>query len=101
MKMQDPITGEIRTEAVPIRADIDEEAMTDVARTTGGEYFRATDSRALGSVLGRIDQLEKSRLSAPKRQSVKELYPLPLAWGVVAMAAALLLGESVWMRLPA
>jgi Ca-activated chloride channel family protein len=101
MKFQDPITGEIRTESVPIRADIDEEAMRGVAKTTGGEYYRATDRQALGNVLARIDQLEKSRLSAPKRENVRELYPLPLSWGLAAMAAALLLGESVWMRLPA
>lgn len=101
VKVQDPITGEERTETVPIRADIDEDGLRAVARTTGGEYFRATDSTALSNVLDRIDHLEKSRLSAPKRENIRELYVPPLAWGVALLAFAFLLGESVWMHLPA
>lgn len=101
VRVQDPITGEIREERVPIRADIDEPMMQKIAASTGGAYFRAVDRDALAGVLGRIDQLEKSRQAAPKRITIEELYVEPLLWGIALCALSILTGETLWMRLPA
>src|SRR5213595_2493568 len=38
---------------------IDEPLLTDVARTTGGRYFRARDANALRNIYQQIDQLER------------------------------------------
>src|SRR5881275_734800 len=38
---------------------IDEPLLQDVARTTGGQYFRARDANALRSIYQHIDQLER------------------------------------------
>src|SRR5438105_6547100 len=43
VKRQDPLTGEVVTSYQLIRADLDEETLSAIAKTTGGEYFRATD----------------------------------------------------------
>lgn len=40
--------------------DLDEDTLKLIAKTTGGEYFRATDAAALEQVYARIDQLEPS-----------------------------------------
>lgn len=101
IRVQDRITGEIETVYQNIRADLDDEMLRGIAESTGGEYFRATDERALAEVLGRIDALEKSRLAAPPELIVEELYATPLAIGLVLLAIALLTGETLWMRLPA
>ena len=43
-----------------MRVFIDEHTLTDIAKTTGGRYFRATDTRALQEIYGEINRLEKS-----------------------------------------
>jgi Ca-activated chloride channel family protein len=101
VKRQDPFTGEIVTTYQLVRADIDEEALAAIAKTTGGEYFRATDARTMSDVLDRIDHLEKTRLTAPKSEKIEELYGLPLAIGVIALALSLLSGETVWQKVTA
>lgn len=101
VKRQNPFTGEIESFYQIIRADLDDEMLSRIADTTGGSYFRAVDEAALESVLNTIDTLEKSRLAAPKTRKVDELYPYPLAAGIAIIALSLLLGETVWMRLPA
>ncbi|HJQ40796.1 MAG TPA: VWA domain-containing protein, partial [Thermoanaerobaculia bacterium] len=78
VKRQNPFTGQIETIYTHIRGELDEKSLSAIASMTGGEFFRATDARALGNVLTRIDQLEKTRLSAPKREDVDELYAYPL-----------------------
>jgi Ca-activated chloride channel family protein len=100
-KREDPFTGEIVTTYQIVRADIDEESLGAIARTTGGEYFRATDARAMSAILDRIDKLEKTRLTAPKSEKIDELYLPPLAGGFVIFALALLGGETVWLKVAA
>jgi len=101
LKREDPFTGEVVTTYQIVRADIDEESLTAIAKSTGGEYFRATDARAMEAVLDRIDKLEKTRLNAPKSEKIDELYLSPLAGGVAAFALALLWGETIWQKLSA
>ena len=101
MKRQDPFTGEIVTTYQLVRADIDEEALAAIAKTTNGEYFRATDARTMSAVLDRIDHLEKTRLTAPKSEKIDELYGLPLSAGVAMLGLALLSGETLWRKVPA
>jgi Ca-activated chloride channel family protein len=101
VKRQNPLTGEIETYYTTIRGELDEKSLAEIARVTGGAFFRATDARTMQDVLGRIDTLEKTRLTAPKSEKIDELYsePLTLALGVILLA--LLAGETVFMRVPA
>ena len=48
----------LRYENRPVR--IDEPLLRDVARITGGRYFRARDAEALRSIYQQIDQLERA-----------------------------------------
>jgi Ca-activated chloride channel family protein len=43
-----------------MRVFIDERTLTDIAKTTGGRYFRATDTSALQEIYSEINRLEKS-----------------------------------------
>lgn len=99
VKVQNRFTGEIETIYQMIRGEIDETLLNAIADATGGRYFRAVDSGALEDVLEQIDALEKSRLSAPRRQSISELYTWPLAGALGVLALALVLGETVWLKL--
>jgi Ca-activated chloride channel family protein len=101
IKRENPLTGEIETFYTTIRGELDEKSLSEIARTTGGAFFRATDAQALSQVLGRIDNLEKSRLTAPKSERVDELYAGPLVLGLASFALALLFGETFLMKAPA
>lgn len=98
VKRQNPFTGQIETVYTHIRGELDEPTLQAIANATGGEYFRATDARALSSVLHRIDALEKTRIAAPKHEQIDELYVRPLAWGLALLLVALLTGETMWMK---
>jgi Ca-activated chloride channel family protein len=101
VKRQNPFTGMVETVYTHIRGELDEKSLRSIAEMSGGEYFRATDARALSAVLGRIDALEKTRLTAPKREQVDELYVWPLAAGLALLGLALLTGETLWLKVPA
>lgn len=101
IKRQNPFTGEIETVYTTIRGELDEPGLQQIARITGGEYFRATDAHAMAAVLQRIDSLEKTRLTAPKSERVDELYPHPLGIALALLVLSLLGGETVWQKVPA
>lgn len=101
VQRQNPFTGQTETIYTHIRGELDEPTLTAIAQSTGGEFFRATDARALERVLQRINTLEKSRLTAPKREQIDELYGYPLAAALVLLLIALVAGETLWMKVPA
>lgn len=81
-----------------IRKDLgfDEAIMREIAETTGGAYFRATDTKALENIYQRIDQLEKSRAESRTLMIPHPLYRWPLA---LAMLSLLILGLFPGARL--
>jgi len=101
VKRQNPFTGQIETMYTHIRGELDEPTLKAIADATGGEFFRATDAEALGTVLARIDALEKTRITAPKREQVDELYFWPLAIGLALLALGWIAGETLWMKVTA
>ena len=45
-----------------VDGEFDEQTLRQIAATTGGEYFRATDNNSLKKIYEQIDQLEKTKL---------------------------------------
>ena len=46
----------------PQKVEIDEKLMQEIATTTNGKYFRATDNKKLEAIYDEIDRLEKSKM---------------------------------------
>lgn len=88
----------LRYATLPV--SIDEPLLTDIARSTGGRYFRATDAAALARVYEEIDRLETSTVQVRRSVAWREWHlPFLLA------AAVLLLAEwfgraGRWGRVP-
>jgi len=101
IQRQNPFTGAIETVYTHIRGELDEPTLKAIADLTGGAFFRATDAEALARVLDRINALEKTRMTSPKREQIDELYGYPLAAGLALLVVALLAGETLWMKVPA
>ena len=76
---------------IKIRTDLgfDEDIMRRIAQTTGGTYFRATDTNALENIYQQIDELEKSQVETRTVMIPHPLYRWPLSMALIAL---LLLG---------
>ena len=57
-----------------IQNEIDEKTLQQIAKITGGKYFRATDELALKSIYSEIDLLERSEIQIKQYTRYKELY---------------------------
>ena len=82
------------------KVEIDEKTLTEIARLTGGRYFRATDKEKLQAIYDEINQLEKSKVEVTERITYHELF---LGWVLAALAlltAELLLSNLVLKRIP-
>ena len=80
--------------------DLDERSLQAIAKTTGGQYFRAASTDALEKVYETIDTLEKSTAEVKEFVHREERFRPLAIWGLVALALNLLLGETALRRLP-
>lgn len=74
-------------EVQKVRVEIDEELLQNIAETTGGRYFRATDNTKLAEIYSEINRMEKARTTIDSFPIYKELFP---RWGLAAMVCLLL-----------
>ncbi|SHH58759.1 Ca-activated chloride channel family protein [Chryseolinea serpens] len=69
----------------PIMMDntVDETTMRKIAKIGGGEFFRATDNKALSQVFTRIDQFEKAEIKETRFKDTYDYYFVYLQWAVL------------------
>jgi Ca-activated chloride channel homolog len=82
----------LRYENRPV--EIDDALLTEVARRTGGRYFRARDAVALQRITEEIDRLERTPVRTRVYTRYSELYRWPL--GIALLALALELSLAAW-----
>ena len=80
--------------------EIDEQLLRSIAKTTGGEYFRAVDNEALKQIYARIDEMEKSEVQITHYTSYEELYFGWLLLGLLLLAAEFAMERLVLNRIP-
>jgi Ca-activated chloride channel family protein len=83
-----------------MEVDIDEPLMTRVAETTGGQYFRATDTNTLRDIWRTIDRLEKTRAEVAETRRMRELFAGLLVPALVLLMLEGFWGISRWVRVP-
>ncbi|TWU25862.1 vWA domain-containing protein [Bythopirellula polymerisocia] len=66
-----PLSG--REEIRWAEVNIDEDALRKIAATTGGKYFRATNTESLTEIYREIDQLEKTKIEEQRFVDYREL----------------------------
>ncbi len=84
----------------PIQVDIDEETLSNIAQTTGGRYFRATDTASLQSIYETISQLERTPFRAPLYLDYYELYPWCIAVALALVGLETGLNHTLLRKLP-
>ena len=87
---------DVQMQSVPI----DDKALTQVAKTTGGMYFRAEDQAALAQVYDQIDQLEKTKIESNHHMEYDERFSWFVVPSVVLVLIELLLLGTRLRKLP-
>jgi len=87
-----------RYQMVPV--EIDEAMLTKIANITGGEYFRATNNRALEDIYNKIDKLEKTKIEITSYKNASEKYYSWLWGGLILLLVELGLSRTILRKLP-
>lgn len=79
--------------------EIDEAILKEIAQTTGGRYFRATDNDKLVQVYNEIDKLEKSKIDVKQFIRKEERYLIPAMIAFCLLAFEMLIRYTVLRKL--
>jgi Ca-activated chloride channel family protein len=78
-----------------VQVEIDEPTLKEMARLTGGKYFRATDAEKLREIYAEIDRLERTRIEVTEYSQRNEEYLPFLLLALGAVAAAFVLERTL------
>lgn len=83
--------------ATTIETKIDEESLKQIAKMTGGKYFRARDKGTLEEVFAEIDKLEKTQLDVDRYSRLDENF-MPWVLGAFLSYTIMLLIRYLLLR---
>ena len=92
------VFGIKRYREVPV--DIDEKTLAEIAKITGGKYYRADNSETLMKIYAEIDRLEKTDVEVRKFQQYEELFKWAILAAVTVLLLETLLAHTLWRKLP-
>jgi len=95
--VNDPIFGQ---RYVYQDVDLDEETLVQIARVTGGSYFRAQDTVELEKIYATIDALEKTEAKVARFAEYKELYRYLLVPALALLALWIVLKNTRFLEIP-
>lgn len=84
----------------PVKIDIDEDTLRQIAKETGAKYFRATDTKSLRTIYKEIDKLEKTPMEEKGYLEYKELFPKFLILGMILLLLEIVLGNTILRKNP-
>ncbi len=80
-----PTAFGVQYQNIPV--EIDEAVLKQIAATTGGQYFRATDNASLKEIYSEIDKMEKTKISVQEFSKKQEEYK---NWAILIFVLLLL-----------
>ena len=83
-----------------MKVEIDEKLLKEIAESTGGRYFRATDNTKLAEIYSEINKMEKARTTVDSFPVYEELFGKYALLALIALLAQLLFNWFVIRRLP-
>jgi Ca-activated chloride channel family protein len=88
----------IRYQMVPV--EIDEALMKSISDNTGGQYFRATNNKALEEIYDKIDKMEKSKVEITSYRTAAELYTYLMLPAIILFLIDFILSKTIFRKLP-
>jgi Ca-activated chloride channel homolog len=74
-----------------VESYLDETTLREIARIGNGQFFRASDGKALNSIFKQIDTLEKTEILENRYKETADFYRIYLFWGMLFF--------MIWMAL--
>lgn len=93
-----PTAFGVQYQNIPV--EIDEQVLKQIASTTGGQYFRATDNASLKEIYSEIDQMEKTKISVQEFSKKQEEYKNWALLAFVLLLVEVLLRNTVLRNIP-
>ena len=93
-----PVAGGVQYVNMPV--EIDTKTLSEIAQTTQGDFYRATNNNELKKIYKEIDQLEKSKMSVKKFKKKFDAFPPFVMAAALALLLELLLRITVFRRIP-
>jgi Ca-activated chloride channel family protein len=95
-----PVQGFFGTQMVMQKVEIDDKTLTEIADSTGGKYFRATDTDSLEKIYAEINQLETTERKIKKYENYTEIFYYFLYPAIALYLLEWLLRHTRFRRLP-
>ena len=93
-----PVAGGVQYVNIPV--EIDTKTLSNIAATTEGNFYRATNTVELKKIYKDIDKLEKSKMDVKKFSKWHEAYqPFAIA-AIVVLLLEILLRTTILRRIP-
>lgn len=93
-----PVAGGIQRIKVPV--EIDTKTLAQIAGKTDGEFYRATNNKALHEVYQDIDKLEKTKFDVKKYSKRYEAYGLFALIAALSLTLEILLRNTILKKIP-
>lgn len=95
--VDDPIFGR---RYVNMPSMVDEASLQEIANTTGGKFYRATNREELENIYNTIDKLEKTEIKAKEFMRYTELFPFFLIPGLLFLGLEVVLANTRFRKIP-
>lgn len=79
-------------------ADLDEKSLQNIARQTGGQYFRARDAQSMNNIYNLLDKLEPIEQEQQQMRPLTALYFWPLAMSVILCCGYLIIQHFSFLQ---
>ena len=77
-----------------VENSLDEKNLRDIAKTTEGKFYRASDNKSLENIFKEIDTFEKSEIKENRYKNTIDYYQYYLLWGIILFLTYLLLKST-------
>lgn len=95
--VEDPIFGK---RYVRMDTEIDEVLLNEIAKETGGMYFRAKDEKGLKEIYETIGKLEKTKIETKEYANYTELVGYFLLPGLLILLTEIVMSNTIFRKLP-
>ena len=89
-----------RVQYIQMPVEIDTQTLTDIAKTTNGQFYRAKNAEELRQIYHEIDKLEKSKIEVQKYSRRYEDYQRYALAAVAFLLLEILLRITIFRRIP-
>ncbi|MEW6380522.1 MAG: VWA domain-containing protein [bacterium] len=99
----DPVYGKryiIGPDGRPVLTQMDEKTLKEIAKITGGQYFRAIDRDSLKKIYQQIDRLEKTKREVKHYMEYRELFQYLIPIALLLFTISIILENTRFRTIP-